>query len=99
MYAFSFVLYFFVVVAMLQLQVAKSIPFAMKHVPSSISTMKVSNLVIQDSFYIFMLSVSLSMCVVLLIFLNFLILKGSFPLYSVKGSEQMVGWKIPEISF
>lgn len=50
MYAFSFVLHFFVVVAMLQLQVAKSILFAMKRVPSSISTVKVSNLVIQDSF-------------------------------------------------
>lgn len=46
MYAFSFVLYSFVAVAMLQLQVAKSIPFAMKRVPSSISTLKVSNLVI-----------------------------------------------------
>lgn len=53
---------------MLQLQVAKSIPFAMKCVPSSISTVKVSSLVIQDSFYIFMLTVSLSMCVVVLIF-------------------------------
>lgn len=68
MYAFSFVLHFFVVVAMLQLQVAKSSPFAMKRVPSSISTVKVSNLVFQDSFYILMLTVSLSMCVVVLIF-------------------------------
>lgn len=59
---------FFVAVAMLQLQVAKSSPFAMKRVPSSISTVKVSNLVIQDTFYIFMVTVNLSMCVVVLIF-------------------------------